>query len=95
MLQVCRASSISLSMTWEFVVSGTGVHSGQSSAPGAASVRFVKEETALLAPTNGGARLYINMEDYNSKTGKALCGVLIWQDLLVLSPRPSLLLWHT
>ena len=31
-------------------------------APGL--LRFVKEESGLLSPTNGGARAYINVEDY-------------------------------
>jgi hypothetical protein len=31
-----------------------------------ALIRFVKEEDAFLSPTNGGARLYINMDDYDS-----------------------------
>lgn len=37
----------------------------------AMTLRFVKEETALLSPTSGGARLYINADDYDSyKTGE-------------------------
>lgn len=33
-------------------------------APGL--LRFVKEERGLLSPTNGGARAYINVEDYGA-----------------------------
>jgi hypothetical protein len=34
-------------------------------------VRFVNAETAYLSPTNGGARMYINMEDHVSyNTGR-------------------------
>jgi len=32
-------------------------------------VRFVSAEDAYLSPTNGGPRMYINMEDYVKYTG--------------------------